>query len=205
MKHLRPPDTIIEHKPALTDLKPPRANFISEFAAALPNSTRHQRLSVPKPKPELNKQVRYVAKPWTAGIVLMTAASWGMTTLGIFDLPGTAPLVYLAIIILLSLMVSFITSAIFSPIAVSCLDYFFMVLARGTTRAGRFGRSNVSGERIERRLAATARPLPQKPSIAVLPFANMSGDAEQEYFSEGIIRSIATKACRLSKSLVCGA
>src|SRR5205807_5345996 len=31
----------------------------------------------------------------------------------------------------------------------------------------------------------SAQPLPQKPSIAVLPFANMSGDAEQEYFSEG--------------------
>jgi adenylate cyclase len=28
--------------------------------------------------------------------------------------------------------------------------------------------------------------VPQKPSIAVLPFANMGGDAEQEYFSEGI-------------------
>src|SRR5947207_2069404 len=33
-----------------------------------------------------------------------------------------------------------------------------------------------------------ARPLPQKPSIAVLPFANMSGDAEQEYFSDEIGR-----------------
>jgi adenylate cyclase len=38
----------------------------------------------------------------------------------------------------------------------------------------------------------TARPLPQKPSIAVLPFATMSGDAEQEYFSEGITEDIIT-------------
>ena len=38
----------------------------------------------------------------------------------------------------------------------------------------------------------SARPLPQKPSIAVLPFANMSGDAEQEYFSEGITEDIIT-------------
>ena len=37
-----------------------------------------------------------------------------------------------------------------------------------------------------------ARPLPQKPSIAVLPFANMSGDAEQEYFSDGITDEIIT-------------
>src|SRR5262249_42799082 len=33
---------------------------------------------------------------------------------------------------------------------------------------------------------------PQKPSIAVLPFANMSGDAEQEYFSEGVTEDIIT-------------
>jgi TolB-like protein/class 3 adenylate cyclase/Tfp pilus assembly protein PilF len=39
---------------------------------------------------------------------------------------------------------------------------------------------------------APSRLLPQKPSIAVLPFANMSGDAEQEYFSEGIAEDIIT-------------
>jgi adenylate cyclase len=41
-----------------------------------------------------------------------------------------------------------------------------------------------------------ARPLPQKPSIAVLPFANMSGDAEQEYFSEGITEDVITNLSR---------
>ena len=39
---------------------------------------------------------------------------------------------------------------------------------------------------------APVLPLPDKPSIAVLPFANMSGDAEQEYFSEGITEDIIT-------------
>jgi adenylate cyclase len=44
--------------------------------------------------------------------------------------------------------------------------------------------------------APAAQPLPQKPSIAVLPFANMSGDAEQEYFSEGITEDIITNLSR---------
>jgi adenylate cyclase len=35
-------------------------------------------------------------------------------------------------------------------------------------------------------------PLPDKPSIAVLPFANMSGDPEQEYFADGMVEEIIT-------------
>src|SRR5467141_2340065 len=38
----------------------------------------------------------------------------------------------------------------------------------------------------------TALPLPDKPSIAVLPFANMSGDPEQEYFADGMVEDITT-------------
>ena len=40
-------------------------------------------------------------------------------------------------------------------------------------------------------------PLPDKPSIAVLPFTNMSGDPEQEYFSDGITEDIITELSRL--------
>jgi adenylate cyclase len=35
-------------------------------------------------------------------------------------------------------------------------------------------------------------PLPDKPSIAVLPFQNMSGDPEQEYFADGVVEDIVT-------------
>jgi len=40
-------------------------------------------------------------------------------------------------------------------------------------------------------------PLPDKPSIAVLPFANMSGDPEQEYFVDGVVEEIITAISRL--------
>jgi adenylate cyclase len=40
-------------------------------------------------------------------------------------------------------------------------------------------------------------PLPGKPSIAVLPFTNMSGDAEQEYFADGVSEDIITALSRL--------
>src|SRR5262249_18463051 len=37
-----------------------------------------------------------------------------------------------------------------------------------------------------------ALPLPDRPSIAVLPFANMSGDPEQDYFADGMAEEIIT-------------
>jgi adenylate cyclase len=42
-----------------------------------------------------------------------------------------------------------------------------------------------------------ALPLPDKPSIAVLPFTNISGDHEQEYFSDGITDDLITDLSRL--------
>jgi TolB-like protein/Flp pilus assembly protein TadD len=45
-------------------------------------------------------------------------------------------------------------------------------------------------------------PLPDKPSIAVLPFVNMSGDPEQEYFSDGITEEIITAISKTPKLFV---
>jgi adenylate cyclase len=60
------------------------------------------------------------------------------------------------------------------------------------------------GTPSETREAAPARiaeaesppPLPDKPSIAVLPFENMSGDPEQEYFADGMVEEIITALSR---------
>jgi TolB-like protein/class 3 adenylate cyclase len=40
-------------------------------------------------------------------------------------------------------------------------------------------------------------PLPDKPSLAVLPFQNMSGDPEQEYFADGMVEDITTALSRM--------
>jgi len=45
--------------------------------------------------------------------------------------------------------------------------------------------------------AAPALALPDRPSIAVLPFQNMSGDAEQEYFCDGMVEDIITGLSRI--------
>ena len=45
--------------------------------------------------------------------------------------------------------------------------------------------------------AAPALALPDKPSVAVLPFANLSGDPEQEYFADGMVEDIITGLSRI--------
>jgi adenylate cyclase len=47
-----------------------------------------------------------------------------------------------------------------------------------------------------------AFPLPDKPSIAVLPFVSMSGDKEQEYFSDGITENIITALSKVPRLFV---
>ncbi|TIT52100.1 MAG: adenylate/guanylate cyclase domain-containing protein, partial [Mesorhizobium sp.] len=49
---------------------------------------------------------------------------------------------------------------------------------------------------------ATPPPLPAKPSIAVLPFTNMSGDPDQEYFADGLVEDIITGLSRVNSFFV---
>jgi adenylate cyclase len=60
---------------------------------------------------------------------------------------------------------------------------------------GHTGEGSALGARVG--AAEPALPLPDKPSIAVLPFANMSGDPEQEYFVDGMVEEIITALSRI--------
>jgi adenylate cyclase len=59
-------------------------------------------------------------------------------------------------------------------------------------RVYRIRLADVSGESTQKSLV-----LPDKPSIAVLPFANLSGDVEQEYFADGVSEDIITALSKL--------
>jgi hypothetical protein len=69
-------------------------------------------------------------------------------------------------------------------------------------RAYQVGAPSETREAAPAYLAETenAPPLPDKPSIAVLPFQNMSGDPEQEYFADGMVEEIITALSRLHRS-----
>src|ERR1700730_15827849 len=61
-------------------------------------------------------------------------------------------------------------------------------------------RAGVHGALIDRLSAAPS--LPDKPSIAVLPFQNMSGDPDQEYFADGMVEEIITALSRFKSLFV---
>ena len=65
------------------------------------------------------------------------------------------------------------------------------VARKGFHFVGEVSESTSNAGEIES-AAAPALALPDKPSIAVLPFMNLSGDAEQDYFADGMVEDIIT-------------
>src|SRR6266851_1825411 len=65
--------------------------------------------------------------------------------------------------------------------------------------AVRHATSSPASPRVE---ARKPLPVPDKPSIAVLPFQNMSGDPEQEYFADGMVEEIITALSRFKSLFV---
>jgi hypothetical protein len=74
-------------------------------------------------------------------------------------------------------------------------------LAANTAPGSPLSRTAGEGAERQRREASEGSPpalaLPDKPSIAVLPFANISGDPEQEYFADGMVEEIITALSRI--------
>jgi adenylate cyclase len=83
------------------------------------------------------------------------------------------------------------------------LDYAFEDLGeqqfKNIARPVRVYRVRDCAAQVERPLAVSPEPLPlpDKPSIAVLPFANLSGDPEQEYFADRMVEEIITALSRI--------
>ena len=71
---------------------------------------------------------------------------------------------------------------------------------KNIARPVRVYRVRLAATRKRATTASTMHPplaLPDKPSIAVLPFQNMSGDPEQEYFADGMVEEIITALSRI--------
>jgi TolB-like protein/class 3 adenylate cyclase len=61
---------------------------------------------------------------------------------------------------------------------------------------------SLKGAKTEQTTSYSALLLPDRPSIAVLPFQNMSGDPEQQYFADGIVEDIITALSRFKSLFV---
>jgi adenylate cyclase len=73
---------------------------------------------------------------------------------------------------------------------------------RLVARNAEHGALQLGGENVPRDLASVALTLPDKPSIAVLAFANMSGDPDQDYFTDGITEDVITELSRFDSLFV---
>jgi adenylate cyclase len=73
-------------------------------------------------------------------------------------------------------------------------SYIVTVPGRGYRLMGLTGSPSV---RLAEASSSPHLPLPDKPSIAVMPFANLSGDPGQEYFADGMVEEIITALSRI--------
>src|ERR1051325_4885352 len=77
------------------------------------------------------------------------------------------------------------------------LDVLDVHQLKNSERQGRVYRVRNTVAKAESAPAPLVLSLPDKPSIAVLPFQNMSGDPEQEYFVDGMVEEIITALSRI--------
>ena len=75
-------------------------------------------------------------------------------------------------------------------------QWHLWALVRETTNAGEDAFPGAAGAPAAG-FARPSLPLPDKPSIAVLPFTNLSGDPEQDYFADGMVEDIITGLSRI--------
>ena len=82
-------------------------------------------------------------------------------------------------------------------------DYLLTVPGHGYRFVAGVTRESASSDAVaEQNPSRPAAPVADKPSLAVLPFQNMSGDPEQEYFADGIVDEIITALSRFGWLLV---
>ncbi|MET1026334.1 MAG: winged helix-turn-helix domain-containing tetratricopeptide repeat protein [Dongiaceae bacterium] len=72
------------------------------------------------------------------------------------------------------------------------------VARKGYRFVGDVRETDSSGPAKPREASAPALALPDRPSIAVLPFLNLSGDASQDYFVDGVVEDIISALSRIS-------
>ena len=93
-----------------------------------------------------------------------------------------------------------VTSPLVARFSFAALGFVIVASSLIVMRRGRAGAGLASATLSAAASGATATAplaLPDKPSIAVLPFQNMSGDAEQEYFADGVVEEIITALSRV--------
>src|SRR4029453_2628781 len=81
---------------------------------------------------------------------------------------------------------------------VAAVGTFVFLVAAGAMAGWRPWEPRIEPSAVER----SALPLPDKPSIAVLPLGNLGGDSDQAYFAQGLTDDLITDLSKISGLLV---